>query len=215
MTTLHAEPTPLRAAPPHLCDLRSHRRLRGPYTAGGELLRHIVPELLSVSPGLVKPASTAVVAIAPDLEGAVPVRPQTLTDLAEGNERTRFYAVQRTRDLAYMVSELVLAWARACHPEGVTLRFWELAAADATDAQLFAVLARRCVPPGVIAPAAAPPAPAAAAGSAPGDLVQRYIDADGTSTDPAQLRAYESAPARERRARHSRRAALLADQAEP
>jgi tetratricopeptide (TPR) repeat protein len=215
MTTLHAEPIPLRATPRHSCDLRSHRLLRGPYTAGGELLRHIVPELLNVSPGLVKPASTAVVAIAPDLEGAVPVRPQTLTDLAEGNERTRFYAVQRTRDLAYMVSELVLAWARACHPEGVTLRFWELAAADPTDAQLFAVLARRCVPAGVIVTDAGAPAPAAAAGSAQGDLVQRYIDADGTSPDPAQLRAYESAPAGERRARHSRRARLLTEQAGP
>ena len=213
MTTLHAEPIPPRTAPRHSCDLRSHRRLRGPYTAGGELLRHIVPELLTVNPGLVKPASTAVVAIAPDLEGAVPIRPQTLTDLAEGNERTRFYAVQRTRDLAYMVSELVLAWARACHPEGVTLRFWELAAADPTDAQLFAVLARRCVPAGVIVIDAGAPAPAT--GSAPGDLVQRYVDADGTSTDPAQLRAYESAFAQERRARHSRRAGLLTEQAEP
>jgi tetratricopeptide (TPR) repeat protein len=212
MTTLHAEPIPPRTAPRrHSCDLRSHRRLRGPYTAGGELLRHIVPELLSVDPALVKPASTAVVAIAPDLEGAVPVRPQTLTDLAEGNERTRFYAVQRTRDLAYMVSELVLAWARACHPEGVTLRFWELAAADATDAQLFAVLARRCVPAGLTIIDAGARAPDAG----PGDLVQRYIDADGTSTDPAQLAAYEAASDSDRRARHSRRARLLEDRAEP
>src|SRR5262245_46207360 len=78
-------------------DLRGHRNLRGPYTAGGQLLRHIVPELMAVDPALVKPASTAIVAIAPDLEGAAPTRPQTLTDLAEGDERTRFYAVQRAR----------------------------------------------------------------------------------------------------------------------
>src|SRR5579859_2712503 len=107
----------------HVCDLRSHRNFRGPYTAGGELLRMVVPELMSVDPGLVKPASTAIVAIAPDLENAAPVRPQTLTDMAEGEERTRFYAVQRTRGLAFMISELVMAWMRACHPEGLTLRF--------------------------------------------------------------------------------------------
>src|SRR5580698_6700698 len=186
MTTLHAEPMPPRSAPSrHVCDLRSHRRLRGPYTAGGELLRHIVPELLSVDPALVKPASTAVVAIAPDLEGAVPVRPQTLTDLAEGNERTRFYAVQRTRDLAFMVSELVRAWAQACHPEGVTLRFWELAAADPTDAQLFATLRRRCGPAGVTVTDAGEPGPAAPGGGHR-DPAQGYIDADGISADPAQ-----------------------------
>ena len=116
--------------PAFVLDLRSHRGLRGPYTAGGQLLRHIVPELTEIEPGVMRPLATAVVAIAPDLAGFVPTRPQTLTDLAEGNERTRFYPVQRTRDLAYLVSELVRVWAQARHPEGVLLRWWELQDAD-------------------------------------------------------------------------------------
>src|ERR1700722_6238203 len=91
----------------HAYDLRSHRNLRGPYTAGGELLGFVVPKLMITDPEPAKPASTAIVAIAPDLENAAPPRPKTLTDLAEGNERTRFYPVQRTRDLAFMVAELV------------------------------------------------------------------------------------------------------------
>src|ERR1700678_858499 len=101
MTTVHTQPVPAPPSAPlargrHALDLRSHRNLGGPYTAGSELLRRVVPELMSMDPGLVKPASTAVVAITPDLEGDVPRRPQTLTDLARGEERTRFYPAQRT-----------------------------------------------------------------------------------------------------------------------
>jgi tetratricopeptide (TPR) repeat protein len=224
MTTLPTQPRPPSARVPrrperHTQDLRSHRNLRGPYTAGGQLLRRLVPELMSVDPDLIKPASTAVVAIAPDLESDVPIRPQTLTDLAQGDERTRFYAVQRTRDLAFMVSELVIVWARTCHPEGVTLRFWELADADPTDVQLVRTLRRRCDPV-VLEIVDAGPRPA---GGPDGDVTsgpnpdraQRYIDADGTSTDPADLAAYQQLTGPERRARHSRRGRLLLERSEP
>jgi tetratricopeptide (TPR) repeat protein len=195
-------------------DLRGHRRLRGPYTAGGELLRKIVPELMAADPELVKPAATAVVAIAPDLEGGAPARPQTLTDLAEGDERTRFYAVQRTRDLAYMISELVKVWAHTCHPEGVTLRFWELPWADPTDVQLFRALQRR------VDPAAVELVDTSELGSllrsgGTADPAQRYIDSDGTSDNPAERTAYEKLSDAEREARHSARADLLIARAEP
>jgi tetratricopeptide (TPR) repeat protein len=193
-------------------DLRSHRNLRGPYTAGGDLLRRVVPELMSVDPSLVKPAATAVVAIAPDLEDDAPIRPKTLTDMAQGDERTRFYAVQRTRNLAYMVSELVKVWARTCHPEGVTLCFWELPDADATDRQLFGTLRRRC-DPAVIAVVDASATGSLLAGN--GDRAQRYIDTDGTSAHPADREAYDQLTDVDRKARHSRRARLLIDQAGP
>jgi tetratricopeptide (TPR) repeat protein len=198
----------------HTLDLRGHRRLRGPYTAGGALLRHVVPELMAVDPDLVKPAATAVVAIAPDLEGEAPTRPQTLTDLARGDERTRFYAVQRTRNLAFMVSRLVNVWARVCHPEGVTLRFWELAEADPTDAQLFATLRRRCDPTSLDVLDAGPLDPALRGGGS-ADPAQRYVDADGTSTDPTELAAYQALTDADRTARHSRRGQLLIDAAAP
>jgi tetratricopeptide (TPR) repeat protein len=196
----------------HTVDLRSHRYLRGPYTAGGELLRHLVPELTRADPNLIKPASTAVVAIAPDLEGDVPIRPQTLTDLAQGDERTRFYAVQRTRDLAFMVSELVKVWARTCHPEGVTLRFWDLAEADTTDVQLLRTLQRRSDPVQLeVVDAGRWPAPVTDGV----ELAQEYIDADGTSADPAAFEAYQRLSDADRRARHSRRGHLLVERAEP
>lgn len=229
MTTLQTEPAGQLAGPGadqlagpaadqpagrHQLDLRSHRRLRGPYTAGGDLLRQVVPELMRVDPALVKPASTAVVAIAPDLEGAAPTRPQTLTDLARGDERTRFYAVARTRNLAFMVSELVNTWVRVCHPEGVTLRFWELAEADPTDVQLVQTLRRRS-DPAALSIVDGGPLPAAPRGRGSGDPAQRYIDADGTSTDPAELAAYQALTDAERAARHSRRAESLIAAAEP
>jgi tetratricopeptide (TPR) repeat protein len=198
----------------HAYDLRSHRNLRGPYTAGGDLLRLVVPELMSVDPGLVKPAATAVVAIAPDLENDAPIRPRTLTDMAQGDERTRFYAVQRTRNLAYMVSELVKVWARTCHPEGVTLRFWELPDADATDLQLFRTLRRRC-DPSVIAVVDASATGSLVAGDGNPDLAQRYVDADGTSGNPAEREAYDKLTDADRKARHTRRARLLIEQAAP
>jgi tetratricopeptide (TPR) repeat protein len=174
----------------------------------------LVPELMSVDPGLVRPASTAVVAIAPDLETDVPRRPQTLTDLAQGEERTRFYPAQRTRTLAFMVSELVKAWGRACHPDGVTLRFRDLPDADPTDVELFQTLRRRCDRSSVeIVDASAPRSPGQAGGSL--DPAQRYVDADGTSDDPAERAAYQELTDSDRRARHTQRAHLLIALAQP
>jgi len=197
----------------HAYDVRSHRNLRGPYTAGGELLRFVVPELMIIDPELAKPASTAIVAIAPDLENAAPPRPKTLTDLAEGTERTRFYAVQRTRDLAFMVAELVKSWARACYPQGVTLRFWDLPDADPTDIQLFRTLQRRCDPLGIEILDAS--SFAQLVHFSEGDPAQRYIDSDGTSASPVESAAYEHIVDSDRKARHTERARLLIDQARP
>jgi tetratricopeptide (TPR) repeat protein len=219
MTTVRTETVPRttsarRTPDRHAYDLSSHRNLRGPYTAGGELLRRIVPELLSVDPGLVKPAATAVVAIAPDLEASIPIRPQTLTDLAQGDERTRYYSVQRTRNLAFMVSELVKVWARTCRQGGVTLRFWDLADADPTDQQLFQMLQRRCDPSSVeVVDAGSLGQPGHDGGSQ--DPAQRYIDADGTSADPAERAAYEKLADSDRKGRHTQRGRLLIARAEP
>jgi tetratricopeptide (TPR) repeat protein len=215
MTAVHTPPFPPPSARQrHVLDLRGHRNLRGPYTAGGELLRRMVPELMAVSPDLVKPASMAVVAIAPDLEGDVPRRPQTLTDQAQGEERTRFYPAQRTRTLAFMVSELVKAWGPACHPEGVTLRWRDRPDADPTDAELFQTIRRRCDPASVEVVEASTPWSPGPAGESP-DPAQRYIDADGTSADPAEDAAYQELTDSDRRARHTQRARLLIALAQP
>lgn len=208
-----SQPAALSAPHPgrRIVDIRCHRRLRGPYTGGGALLRVVVPEAAG-DPAL-KRLATAVVAITPDLASAVPPRPQTLTDLAQNDERTRFYPVQRTRDLSYMVSEIVRLWARAGHPEGVVLRMWDLADADPTDLECVATLRRR-LDPAVCEVVDAgswvvtvPADPFAAA--------KAYVEGDGTSTEPALVEAYRALPEAQRAALHSARAAALIDANEP
>ena len=202
-----------REAGRRIVDVRCHRRLRGPYTGGGALLRVAVPEVAAAGNPDLKRLATAVVAITPDLEGAVPPRPQTLTDLAQNDERTRFYPVQRTRDLSYMVSEILRLWVRECHPEGVVLRMWDLAEADPTDLELVATLRRRLDPAtsevvdaGRFA-VAVPEDPFAAA--------RAYVEADGTSHEAALVEAYRALPEAQRAALHSARAAALIDANEP
>lgn len=186
-------------------EVRCHRNLRGPYTGGGALLRTVVPQLSAVDPELAKPSATAVVAIAPDLQGAVPPRPQTLTDLADGSERTRFYAVARTRDLAYMLSELVRVWARTCHPNGVVLQFTELDHADVTDVQLVQTLRRRCAAAGVVIETSTAPQ----LDALHVDPAQAWIDSDGTLDSRTARDAYEALDTGERARRHAVRADLL------
>lgn len=216
-------------------DVRCHRRLRGPYSGGGALLRAVVPELAGTHDAILEARATEVIALAPDLAPMVPIAPQTLTNLASRAERTRFYSVARTLRIAHGTAELLIEWARAMRPGGVVLRFRELDDADPTDRELVAVLLRRCdprlirvvvdaedTPEGELGAAlrayadraAVPQAPAAPhpAGT---DLAQLFIDADGTSRDPELLRAYEALPADERARRHSARAAHLAALDEP
>ena len=134
------------ARPRHTIDVRCHRRLRGPYTGGGALIRAVVPELAPEHSGLIGPRATEVIALAPDLAPLVPIAPQTLTALASRAERTRFYSVARTLRVAHGITELLVDWARTLHPEGVVLRFSELDRADPTDREFVAVLLRRCDP---------------------------------------------------------------------
>ncbi len=192
--------------------VRCHRRLRGPYTGAGALLRMVVPELADRDAALLATRSYAVVAIAPDLALLAPSAPRTLTNLADRSERTRLYSISRTRRLAHSVAELLMDWARLLHPEGVVIAFHELDEADPTDRELVEVLLRRCDPAVltiVVDPDERPELPTGP------DLAQQFIDADGTDRDPALRRAYADLPAQERARRHSARAAELAAADEP
>jgi tetratricopeptide (TPR) repeat protein len=223
-----------RSPEPYL-DVRCHRRLRGPYTGGGAMMRAVVSELLPGHADLLVPRVNEIIALAPELAAVIPVPPQTLTYLANAEERTRFYAAARTRRLAHGAAELLLDWARARHPGGVVIRFCELQDADPTDRELVSVLLRRC-DPGVVtlvaetgpddddalrqaldshAARVAPATRAPACLPAGSDLAQAYIDSDGTSPDPALHRAYADLPAAERARRHTARAEHLAAAGEP
>jgi tetratricopeptide (TPR) repeat protein len=228
----------LPAAPAPDIEVRCHRRLRGPYTGTGMLLRRAVPELMAVAPELVAARATEVVTMAPELTPTIPLPPQTLTNLANRAERTRFYSVARTLRLSHGATELLLDWARRCHPDGVVVAFAELDQADPTDREFVSVLVRRCDPAVLTVLAQAGPesdreqdplpaalatytrrvswSPASRPRAAPGtDLALAFIDSDGTATDPAICRAYEELPADERARRHTARAAVLATADEP
>jgi tetratricopeptide (TPR) repeat protein len=219
----------LPAAPGPYLDVSCHRRLRGPYTGAGSLLRSVVPELLENHAKLVAAKATEVVALAPELASRVP-HPQTLTNLAHPVERTRFYSALRTMRLAHGVTELLIDWARTLHPGGVAIAFRDLDDADPTDRELLCVLLRRCAPGQLTVVvetggttddplgqalaryarrvATRPPIrPQPPPGT---DLAQLFIDSDGTSREAALLRAYADLPLGERARRHTARAEALA-----
>ena len=214
--------------------VRCHRRLRGPYTGANALLRGVVPSLLEVDSELVASRATEVVTMAAELSPIIPVPPQTLTNLANRAERTRFYSVARTLRLSHGATELLLDWARLLRPQGVVIEFAELDDADPTDREFVSVLLRRCDPRKVTVIAEAREADDALGDAlaryarpvsrpvktgprwqAGTDLAQIFIDSDGTSTDPRVCAAYEELPADQRARRHDARAATLAATGEP
>ena len=211
-------------------DVRCHRRLRGPYTGGGELMRLVIPELVDEHADLIAAYPNEVVGLAPELEPAVPTAPQTLTNRSAGKERTRYYGAGRTFRLAQGAAELLTAWARRCHPGGVRIVFRQVDEADFTDRELLSVLLRGCDPNSIqliieagenddlLGDALAEcaerittqrPEPA----DESGDLAQRFIDSDGTL--PEFEAAYLDLPAAERARRHTARADHLTETAAP
>jgi tetratricopeptide (TPR) repeat protein len=227
----------LPPAPQPDISVRCHRRFRGPYTGGGTLLReHVIPELLGHAADLITARRIEITALAPELASQIPASPSTLTERAEGLERTRYYSADRIRRLAHGIAELLNDWASACRPHGVAIEFRDAGQADPTDLVLIGILLRRCDPrlltimvegevaeddPHIAAalgsctqPVAGPRGlrPPRAAGT---DLAQLFIDSDGTETDPAVCQAYAELPADERARRHTARASELTDRNEP
>ncbi len=192
-------------------ELRCERTRRGPYTAGGALLRHLVPELMQADRPSVARHSLAIVSVAPDLAETAPRAPQTLTNLAKGDERTRLYSSERTRNLAYDVSELVRAWIVACHPQGVRLVFHGTQQADPTDIELISTLTRRCPAGTVIVDPAAPTAFVDDAR----EPARSVVESDGTCRDRRALAAYDALDAVQRRALHDERARVLGEVGHP
>ncbi|MFL6110416.1 MAG: tetratricopeptide repeat protein [Catenulispora sp.] len=216
-------------------EIACHRRLRGPYTAAGAMLRRAVPDLLEHHADVVLARAVMIVAIAPELAADLPLPEKTLTDAAGPTERTRFYAAGRTQRMAHGVAEIMREWARRIHPGGVTVALTDFDHADVSDRELVRVMLRRCDPAelrlvvelddpqddlleqaltdyaarGPRRPRSRPEHPAGA------DLAQLYIDSDCTDDDPALVRAYEALPAAERARRHTARAEVLTAQGEP
>ena len=132
--------------PQWLAPISANRRLRGPYTAGGALVRAIVPAAMDRWPDLVAKHQTELLTIAPDLAERMPVTQETLTSLAIPAERTRFYSALRTLRLAHGITEFTIEHLRRCGDTGGSLVIDDIHHADYTDQELLAVMLRRIDP---------------------------------------------------------------------
>ena len=226
-------PAPL----PLLARVDAHRRLRGPYTAAGTLVRALVPDALRVCPDVVAAHDVEVLTVAPELAGRVTCRRDTLTSLAPPEERTRFYPPARTQRIAHGLAELLRDVLHAQGGPRRALLVERADAADATDAEWLATLLRRvdpallqivvctgdgALPGGVLAEAlerhadrspGPPPADAPDADGADGSddaaLAARYVASECTSGDPRLRAAYDALPDDRRAALHDARADAL------
>lgn len=213
-----------------------HRRLRGPFTAAGTLLRIIVPQLLERDGALVASRAIEIDAVAPELTPLVPKPPQTLTSLAAPQERTRFYPAVRAQRIAHGIAELLMDWARITHPGGAAIAFQGLTDADPTDRQLVSILLRRSDPETltvIVEPggrcddelrstlishtqrAASRTQGLKTPAASEDELAQLFIDGECASPDPTLRDAYAALSDAERARRHSDRARRLAELGEP
>jgi tetratricopeptide (TPR) repeat protein len=212
-------------------EVSCHRRLRGPYTGLGNLLRAVVPEAHRRSPDLVGQHVIAILSAAPELTDLVGAAPETLTSLAVPAERTRIYPANRTRRLAHSAVEFLEAYAELADVPPLTLVFQDVDLADNTDQEFLSILVRRARSGRIrvvvvtrgeqvtdeLAAALgryadrveAAPRTYPVDGRDQDALLRAYLESDGTSGDPAELAAYENADPKVRAALHTARAEEL------
>jgi tetratricopeptide (TPR) repeat protein len=223
--------------PPVLAVVDAHRRLRGPYSAAGALLREIGPDLLHRLPELGTRHHIEILSAAPEFAGQVPPIKATLELTGNSGVRTRYQARVHTLRIAHGLADLLrdyLGGRRALVVEN-------LDEADPTDQEFLAVLLTRLTPDqltvivGTSSPSLPdPPGPVAIScgrvlsvrttivdavateGAVEGaDLAQAYVESDGTEDDPRYLAAYEGLDPDRRAALHDARAAALTANGEP
>lgn len=135
----------LELGPALMPTVDAHRRLRGPYTAGGTLLRTVVPRALAMDPSLPARYDIEILSAAPELRDLVPLTRDTLTASAVVRERTRFYGADRTTQLAHGITEFLHSYLVAIgEPHSLVVSGLEYA--DPTDAELISILLRRIDP---------------------------------------------------------------------
>ncbi|BCJ40114.1 hypothetical protein GCM10010168_29720 [Actinoplanes ianthinogenes] len=170
--------------------VNAHRRLRGPYTMAGTILRAVVPQ---APPDLVAAHAIEILSAAPELHGVVPAAPETLTGLAVPAERTRYYSRLRTRRLAHGITEFLRDLAGELGPRMLVIENADQA--DPTDTELLTVMLRRLDP--------AMLSLRFVAAAAETTDAKAYVDSDCLSEEPA---AYRALGPDERRRLHDRRA---------
>lgn len=131
---------------PLLARIDAHRRLRGPYTAAGSLVRALVPAALERSPAIVARHDVELLTVAPELRGTVTCTRETLTSLAPPEERTRFYPPARTQRVAHGLAEWLRDVVAADGGPRRALIIERVEEADPTDMEWIATLLRRIDP---------------------------------------------------------------------
>lgn len=126
--------------------LDRHRRLRGPYTGTGTLLRQLVPEVYRRFPDLVRDHAIEILSLAPELRSLLAVSQATLTALAIPRERTRFYSRLRTLRLAHGLYDFLHACLALGAYPGLTLFFDRVQEADPLDQEFIRIILRRASP---------------------------------------------------------------------
>ncbi|GGS46638.1 tetratricopeptide repeat protein [Actinokineospora fastidiosa] len=222
------------SAPPALAVVDAHRRLRGPYTAVGAILRAIGDDALRRCPGLGERHNIAILTCAPEFAGRVPAMETPLQLMSKAGERTRFQARLHTLRISHGVVDLLHEYLTALGGGPRTLVVENAHEADPTDQEFLAVALRRADPALLrvvvctgTGPVADPPGPVAASLPQALDAYteihtapalasdesfvdgQAYVDSDGTSDDPRVLAAYAALPPEERARLHDARAAEL------
>jgi len=123
----------------------AHRRLRGPYTAAGTIMRAVAADAMERFPALVAAHEIETLCVAPELRDLIPATLETLTSLAVPEERTRFYSRLRTLRIAHGLTEFLRDYVTAIgEPRSIVVD--QVESADQTDRELLSVLLRRLDP---------------------------------------------------------------------
>jgi tetratricopeptide (TPR) repeat protein len=122
------------------------RRLRGPYTAAGTVMRAIAPDLLHNNSDLVRAHDVELVATAPELAEHITLRRATLMATAAPEERTRYFPAAYTARLANGITDLLIEYLSRLGGEPYVIVVDNAEWAEPTDAEWFAILARRADP---------------------------------------------------------------------
>jgi tetratricopeptide (TPR) repeat protein len=123
-----------------------HRRLRGPYTGLGSVLRHLVPGLPANARAAAQRHVIEVLAIAPELGRVLEAAPGTLTSGAVLEERTRWYSALRTRRLSNGIIDLLRELDGGGAAAPLVLMFDRVDEAEATDQEFLTLALRRLDP---------------------------------------------------------------------
>ncbi|WP_282695938.1 tetratricopeptide repeat protein [Streptomyces sp. CC208A] len=124
----------------------AHRRLRGPYTAAGTLLRAFAPEVLRARPGLADRHYIELQQSTPELTPLVPPLVRGLEEQSSAGEISRYPARLHSLRVAHGLVEFLLAALPDATDAPRTLIVTNVEHADVTDQEFLAVALRR-IPP--------------------------------------------------------------------